>query len=55
MSITILRTPDAWWVLTPDGAARIETDATTTGQLIADPDRIDAARNGHPDHDFIGE
>ena len=28
MSITILRTADAWWVRTPRGAARIDTDAT---------------------------
>jgi len=44
MSITILRTADAWWVRTPSGAARIETDATTTGALLAEPDRIEAAR-----------
>ncbi len=44
MSITILRTPDAWWVRTPGGAARIDTDATTTGQLLAEPEQIEAAR-----------
>ena len=44
MSITILRTVDAWWVRTPSGAAPIETDATTTGELLADRDRIEAAR-----------
>ena len=44
MSITILRTADAWWVRTPRGAAPIETDATTTGELLADHDRIEAAR-----------
>jgi 2-keto-4-pentenoate hydratase/2-oxohepta-3-ene-1,7-dioic acid hydratase in catechol pathway len=43
MSLTILRTADAWWVRTPDGAARIETDATTTGELLADPERIERA------------
>ena len=31
MSTTILRSPDAWWVLTPGGATRIDTDATPTG------------------------
>ncbi len=36
MSITVLRTADAWWVHTPTGAARIDTDATTTGELLAD-------------------
>ena len=44
MSITILRTADDWWVRTPSGAAPIETDATTTGELLADRDRIEAAR-----------
>jgi 2-keto-4-pentenoate hydratase/2-oxohepta-3-ene-1,7-dioic acid hydratase in catechol pathway len=44
MSITILRTVDDWWVRTPIGAALIETDATTTGELLADRDRIEAAR-----------
>ncbi len=44
MSTTILRTADAWWVGTPDGAARIDTDATTTGELLAEPEKIEAAR-----------
>jgi 2-keto-4-pentenoate hydratase/2-oxohepta-3-ene-1,7-dioic acid hydratase in catechol pathway len=43
MSITILRTTDAWWVRTPGGAARIDTGATTTGGLLAEPERIEAA------------
>ncbi len=44
MSITILRTADAWWVGTPGGAARIDTDAATTGGLLAKPEQIEAAR-----------
>ncbi|RZU01929.1 2-keto-4-pentenoate hydratase/2-oxohepta-3-ene-1,7-dioic acid hydratase in catechol pathway [Kribbella rubisoli] len=44
MSITILRTPDAWWVRTPDGAARIDTEAKTTGELLAEHEQIEAAR-----------
>ncbi len=44
MSITILRTREAWWVRTPGGAARIDTDATTTGGLIAEHDQLEAAR-----------
>ena len=44
MSITVLRTADAWWVRTPDGAARIDTDATTTGELLAASDQIETAR-----------
>jgi 2-keto-4-pentenoate hydratase/2-oxohepta-3-ene-1,7-dioic acid hydratase in catechol pathway len=43
MSLTILRTADAWWVRTPRGAARVQTDATTTGELLAQPDTLLAA------------
>ena len=45
MSTTILRTADAWWVHTGDGAARIQTDATTTAELLADPGKIHDARS----------
>ena len=52
MSITILRTPDAWWVHSTDsaagGAARIDTDATTTGELLAHAEQIEAARGSKP-------
>ncbi len=44
MSITILRSTDGWWVRTAHGAARIDTDATTCGDVLADPDKIAAAR-----------
>jgi 2-keto-4-pentenoate hydratase/2-oxohepta-3-ene-1,7-dioic acid hydratase in catechol pathway len=43
MTISVLRTADAWWVQTPTGAAKIETSATTTGELLADRASIDAA------------
>ena len=43
MSITILRTADAWWVRTPGGAARIDTDATTTRGLLSKRDRLESA------------
>ena len=43
MSISVLRTADAWWVQTPNGAARIDTVATTTGELLADRDAIATA------------
>jgi 2-keto-4-pentenoate hydratase/2-oxohepta-3-ene-1,7-dioic acid hydratase in catechol pathway len=46
MSTTILRTLDAWWVSTPDGAARIDTDAPTTRALLGERERIEAARGG---------
>ncbi|MGA6204111.1 fumarylacetoacetate hydrolase family protein [Nocardia testacea] len=45
MSISVLRTSDAWWVHTPKGAARIDTSATTTKQLLADRAAVEAARN----------
>ena len=44
MSTTLLRTVDAWWVDTGHGAARIQTDATSTGELLAEPEQIEAAR-----------
>ncbi|ART71318.1 fumarylacetoacetase [Mycobacterium dioxanotrophicus] len=46
MTISVLRTTDTWWVRTPDGAARIQTSAATTGALLADRAAIDAARSG---------
>jgi 2-keto-4-pentenoate hydratase/2-oxohepta-3-ene-1,7-dioic acid hydratase in catechol pathway len=46
MTTSVLRTADAWWVATPTGAARIATAATTTAQLLADRDAVDAAANG---------
>lgn len=46
MTISILRTADAWWVHTPNGANRIHTSAATTGELLADRAAIDAAHAG---------
>lgn len=46
MTVSVLRTADAWWVKTPTGAARIDTAAATTGALLADRVAIDAARTG---------
>ena len=43
MTVSILRTADAWWVQTPTGAARITTAAATTRQLLADRTAIEAA------------
>jgi 2-keto-4-pentenoate hydratase/2-oxohepta-3-ene-1,7-dioic acid hydratase in catechol pathway len=43
MTVSILRTADAWWVQTPTGAARITTAAATTRELLADRAAIDAA------------
>ncbi|WP_330233766.1 fumarylacetoacetate hydrolase family protein [Nocardia sp. NBC_00508] len=43
MSISVLRTADAWWVATPSGAARVDTAATTTAQLLTDRQALGAA------------
>jgi 2-keto-4-pentenoate hydratase/2-oxohepta-3-ene-1,7-dioic acid hydratase in catechol pathway len=43
MTIAILRTADAWWVQTRTGAAKINTSATTTAELLAERAAIDAA------------
>jgi 2-keto-4-pentenoate hydratase/2-oxohepta-3-ene-1,7-dioic acid hydratase in catechol pathway len=43
MTITILHTADAWYVQTDTGAAKIDTAATTTGELLKDRTAIDAA------------
>jgi 2-keto-4-pentenoate hydratase/2-oxohepta-3-ene-1,7-dioic acid hydratase in catechol pathway len=43
MTVSILRTADAWWVQTPSGAARIRTDAATTAELLANRAAIDEA------------
>jgi 2-keto-4-pentenoate hydratase/2-oxohepta-3-ene-1,7-dioic acid hydratase in catechol pathway len=43
MTTSVLRTADAWWIQTPTGAAKINTSAATTGELLADRAAIDAA------------
>jgi 2-keto-4-pentenoate hydratase/2-oxohepta-3-ene-1,7-dioic acid hydratase in catechol pathway len=43
VTISILRTTDAWWVQTPTGAARVTTMAATTRELLADRAAIEAA------------
>jgi 2-keto-4-pentenoate hydratase/2-oxohepta-3-ene-1,7-dioic acid hydratase in catechol pathway len=43
MTVSILRTADAWWVQTPSGAARIRTKAASTAEVLADRAAIDAA------------
>ena len=43
MSISIYRTSDAWWAGTADSAAKIDTTATTTAQLLADRAAVERA------------
>jgi 2-keto-4-pentenoate hydratase/2-oxohepta-3-ene-1,7-dioic acid hydratase in catechol pathway len=46
MTLPVLRTADAWWLQRPDGAVRIDTDASTTAELLADRAAVVAARDG---------
>jgi 2-keto-4-pentenoate hydratase/2-oxohepta-3-ene-1,7-dioic acid hydratase in catechol pathway len=46
MSTTVLRTADAWWVRAANGAVRIDTEAQTTRDLLADRGKIDSALGG---------
>jgi 2-keto-4-pentenoate hydratase/2-oxohepta-3-ene-1,7-dioic acid hydratase in catechol pathway len=43
MTISILRTDDAWWVAGESGATKVASDAATTRELLADRAAIDAA------------
>jgi 2-keto-4-pentenoate hydratase/2-oxohepta-3-ene-1,7-dioic acid hydratase in catechol pathway len=43
MTVSVLRTIDAWWVATPSGAAKVTTAAKTTAELLADRAAVDAA------------
>src|SRR3954454_10365821 len=43
MTVSVLRTAESWWVKTPDGAARIDTAAKKTGELLADRAAIESA------------
>ncbi|NBH03575.1 fumarylacetoacetate hydrolase family protein [Amycolatopsis sp. SID8362] len=48
MSLTVLRTADAWYLATPSGAAKIPTAAKTTAELLADRAAIGAAADTVP-------
>jgi 2-keto-4-pentenoate hydratase/2-oxohepta-3-ene-1,7-dioic acid hydratase in catechol pathway len=43
MSTSVLRTADGWWVVTPTGAATVDTRAATTAHLLADRRAVAAA------------
>ncbi|CAM4401285.1 Ureidoglycolate lyase [Mycobacterium basiliense] len=43
MTVSVLRTAEAWWVKTPAGAAQIGTATPTTAALLADRAAIEAA------------
>lgn len=46
MSISVLRTAEAWYVATADGAVKIKTTAGSTAQLLRDREAITAAVAG---------
>ena len=46
MTVSVLRTADAWWVATPTSAAKVATDARTTAELLADRAAVEAATHG---------
>ncbi|MET0822318.1 MAG: fumarylacetoacetate hydrolase family protein [Aeromicrobium sp.] len=46
MTLSVLRTDDAWWLQRADGAVRIDTAATTTRELLADRVAVESARHG---------
>lgn len=48
MTTSIIRTADAWWVLVDGGAARIDTTATTTSELLNDREAVEAATRATP-------
>jgi len=52
VTTSILRTADAWYVQLPDGAARIDTAAGTTAELLADRAVIAAATTA-PEADLV--
>ena len=49
MTISIYRTSDAWWAGSSDAVAKVDTDATTTAQLLADRPAIDPSGGEHRD------
>ncbi|MEV8441681.1 fumarylacetoacetate hydrolase family protein [Actinosynnema sp. NPDC051121] len=46
MSTSILRTADAWYVATAEGAVKVASRATTTGDLLADGQAVSDAAAG---------
>ncbi len=45
MTVSVLRTADGWWLKTAGGAAKIDTTAHSTAELLADRAAIEAAVN----------
>ena len=49
MTISVFRTADAWWAGNSNAVAKIDTDATTTAQLLADRAGDRSGRREHRD------
>jgi 2-keto-4-pentenoate hydratase/2-oxohepta-3-ene-1,7-dioic acid hydratase in catechol pathway len=54
MTISILRTDDAWWVAGESGATKIGSDAATTRELLTDRAAIEAAAASASDKAPLG-
>lgn len=48
MTTSVLRTADGWWVQTLTGAAKVDTRATTTAELLADRAAVESAKASTP-------
>ena len=49
MTLNVLRTHEGWWLHRADGAVRVDTKASTTGELLQDRDAVIRARtSGSP-------
>lgn len=44
MTTSVLRTADGWWVQTAAGAAKVDTRATTTAELLTDRAAVESAK-----------
>jgi 2-keto-4-pentenoate hydratase/2-oxohepta-3-ene-1,7-dioic acid hydratase in catechol pathway len=53
MTVSVLHTADAWWLKTPNGAAKIDTTATTTAGLLTDRAAIQALINSGANADTV--
>ncbi|MEZ0384243.1 fumarylacetoacetate hydrolase family protein [Mycobacterium sp. pW045] len=49
MTLSVLRTTDAWYVRTANGDVRVDTSATTTAELLADRSAVESAATGTAD------
>jgi 2-keto-4-pentenoate hydratase/2-oxohepta-3-ene-1,7-dioic acid hydratase in catechol pathway len=53
LTVSVLHTADAWWLKTPNGAAKLDNTATTTAGLLADRAALEAAIAGAAGADTV--